>query len=128
MGNLDAALSRGGGIDGCVAAAGGTDQLEPGQAFENVFRERRALPHDADDVVREQPLDDGMMVRDVIFIDIDPRALVDGSPVGQTEGDTLVIVQDRHAQRVRLAAHMAAHMAAHTAVIPPSTVNTCPVM
>ena len=90
----DAALGGGRDVDGGVAAAGGDEQPEVRQPLEQGARERRPLAHGDDDVERRQPLDERVLVVEVVGELDDVDGLGDAGPVGEAGGDGLVVVED----------------------------------
>ena len=57
VGDGNAALGGGGGVDRGVAPPGRNDQLQPRQPFDDRARQRRAFAHDAKDVEAGEPRD-----------------------------------------------------------------------
>ena len=103
--DIDAVFLGGRDVDRCVERPGGGDHPQPWQALDDGTRQRGALTHHAHHLERRQPLDDGVLVSEVIGEDGDLGAGRHIRPVGHAQGDVLVVVEDRDAHPANLA-HM----------------------
>src|SRR4029077_1719069 len=81
------------------------DHAEPGQAFDDGTRHRRALPHYADDVERLQALDEGIGAREMVVKYGDGRPRIEHRPVRERKSDALVVVQDGYSEALLLGRH-----------------------
>src|SRR3954469_12486376 len=90
----DAQLGGGFDVDRLVPHAGGDEQLEVGQPFEDLAPEGGALAHRDDDVEDLEAGHEGVRVGDVV-VELDHLDLLrDLRPVAVVGGDALVVVQD----------------------------------
>ena len=99
--DIDSVLLGSGEVDRGVERSGGRNHLEVGQTINNVARQRCSLPHDADHVVRQQPVDHGVGIGEVVVEDRDVGSGSDRRPVGHTHRDVLVIVENRNLHRAQ---------------------------
>jgi hypothetical protein len=101
--DVDAVLLGGRDVDRCVERPGGGDHPQPWQALDDGTRQRCALTHHAHHLERRQPLDDAVLVSEVIRENVDLGAGRHIRPVGHAQGDVLVVVKDRDPHRANLA-------------------------
>ena len=101
----DPVARRGGDVDRGVPRAGGDQQLQVGEAVEDLGGERRALAHRDDDLGARQRLDQLVGVGDVM-LDRDRLPVVrDPVPAAVVEGDALVVVEQDDAVHPASLAH-----------------------
>jgi hypothetical protein len=90
----DAALGAGLQVDGGVAGAGGDQEFQVGQAFDDLAGERGALAHHLDDGEALQGLDDRIVIAQGRAEDLDVDVLGDRGPIGKREGNVLIVVEN----------------------------------
>ena len=90
----DALRLRGLHVDAAIDHARGDQELEIRQLVDDVFRERRALSHRADDGKSLQRLDDVVVAAEVLVEHLDVDVVCDFRPVGARERDVLVVVEN----------------------------------
>jgi hypothetical protein len=100
--DVDAVFLGGRDVDGSVERPSGGDHLQPWQARDDVTRQRCALAHHAHHVEWRQPLDDCVLIGEVIGEDGDLGARSHIRPVGHAQRDVLVIVEDRDLHRANV--------------------------
>ena len=92
--HCDPTIARGGEIDRRVSRSRRGNEFEIGKALNDVAGQRRPLAHDANDVKRQQPLNDSVRIGEVVLKYGDRRLIAEHRPVGALEGHILVIVQN----------------------------------
>jgi hypothetical protein len=90
---------RGRHVDREAAGAGRGNQLETRQTLYDVAGQRRPLAHDANDVERQESLDDGVRFHEMVCEDGQLRPSRHPRPVGHTQRDVLVVIQDCDSHR-----------------------------
>jgi hypothetical protein len=101
--DIDAVFLSGRDVDRCVERAGGGDHLQPWQTLDHGTRQRCALAHHAHHVERRQPVDDGVLIGQVVGENGDLGAADHIRPVGGAQCDVLVIVENRDPHCANLA-------------------------
>ena len=81
-------------VDGRIPHAARHQQPQVGQALQQAAPERRAFPHDADDLEPLQPLGQSILVIQVIVKNRKIEVLRNLPRAGQGLGDVLIIIQD----------------------------------
>src|ERR1700686_4480266 len=137
MNDLHAPLCCGLEIDRGSSRPRRGDQAELGQALDDGTRDRRALPHHADDVEWLQARDDGGGVREMVVEYGDARPRIQRRPVRERKSDVLVVVQHGDSEALLLGRHrvppemmLSARYQAHWAAsqwYAVSCVTTCPI-
>ena len=70
------------------------DELEIRKALNDVAGQRSPLAHDTDDIKRQQPLNHGVRIGDVVVKYGDVRSIAERRPVGALQRHILVIVEN----------------------------------
>ena len=91
----DAALPRRADVDRQVAHPAGQQQFELRQLLELGARERRALPHRADDLEPAEGARDRVLPADTGVEDLDLDLAGQDRPIGHAERAALIVVDDR---------------------------------
>src|SRR5438445_12829328 len=89
-------IARGDDIDRCVYGSRRGNELEIGKALNDVAGHRRPLAHDTNDIKRQQPLNHGVRIGEVVLKYGDVRSLAEPRPVGTLKRHILVIVQNSY--------------------------------
>src|SRR5690242_16621164 len=87
-------IVRGGDIDRRVSRSRQGNELEIGKALNNVTGQRGPLAHDTNDIKRQQPLNHGVRIGEVVLKYGDVRSIAEQRPIGALKRNTLVIVQN----------------------------------
>src|SRR5260221_9501751 len=85
-------IACGGDIDRRVYSSRRGNELEIGKALDDTARQRGPLAHDTNDIKRQQPLNQGVRVGEVVLKYHDVRSMADHRPIGTLKRDILVIV------------------------------------
>src|SRR5437870_8828271 len=70
------------------------NELEIGKALNDVAGQRGPLAHDTNDIKRQQPLNQGVRIGEVILKYGDVRSIAEHRPIGALKRHILVIVQN----------------------------------
>src|ERR1700732_5427089 len=81
-------------IDRRVSRSRRGNELEIGKALNDAAGQRGPLAHDANDVKRQQPLNDSVRIGEVVLKYGDLRSIAEHRPVGALKRHILVIVQN----------------------------------
>src|SRR5437016_11982882 len=87
-------IARGGDIDRRVYKSRRGNELEIGKALNDVAWQRGPLSHDTNDIKRQQPLNHGVRIGEVVLKYGDVRSIAEYRPVGALKRHILVIVQN----------------------------------
>src|SRR6202051_753302 len=87
-------IARGGAIDRRVSKSRRGNELEIGKALNDVAGQRGPLTHDTNDIKRQQPLNQGVRIRDVVLKYSDVRPIAEHRPIGALNRHILIIVQN----------------------------------
>jgi hypothetical protein len=87
-------IARSGHIDQRVSRSRRGDELEIGKAFYDAARQRGPLAHDANNIKRQQPLDHGIRIGEMVPKYRDVRSIAEHRPIGAHQRYILVIVQN----------------------------------
>src|SRR5258708_20391443 len=90
----DPMIARGVDIDRGVSRSRRGDELELGKALNDVAGQRGSLAHDANDIKRQQPLNQGVGIGEVVLKYGDVCSIAQYRPIGVIERPILVIVQN----------------------------------
>src|SRR5260370_24475791 len=88
----DPMIAGGGDIDRRVSMSRRGNELEIGKALNDVAGQRGTLAHDTNDIKREQPLNYGVRIGEVVMKYGDIRSIADHRPIGPLKRYILVIV------------------------------------
>src|SRR5258706_13281475 len=94
MGNHDPAIGSRNDVDRGVSRSRRGDELEIGKALNDVAGQRGALAHDTNDIKREQPLNHGLRIGEVVLKYDDVRSIAQYRPISALKRRILVIVQN----------------------------------
>src|SRR6266699_2619428 len=86
--------ARGAGIDRRVSRSRRGNELEIGKALNDVAGQRGPLAHDTNDIKRQQPLNHGVRIGEVVLRYGDVRSIAEHRPIGALKRHILVIVQN----------------------------------
>ena len=87
-------IARGGDIDRRVSRSRRGNELEIGKALNDVARQRGPLAHHTNDIKRQQPLNHGVRIGEVVLKCGDVRSIAEHRPIGALKRNILVVVQD----------------------------------
>src|SRR5438309_11066955 len=87
-------IARGGNINRSVYSSSRSNELEIGKALNDVAGQRGPLAHDTNDIKRQQPLNYGVWIGEVVLKYGDVRSIAEHRPVGALKRHILVIVQN----------------------------------
>src|SRR5438128_4080164 len=87
-------IARGGYIDRRVYRCRRGNELEIGKARNDVARQRGPLAHDTNHIKRQQPLNHGVWIGEVVLKYDDIRSITEHRPIGAFTCRILVIVQN----------------------------------
>src|SRR6266404_5827318 len=87
-------IARGGDIDHGVSSSRRGNELEIGKALNDLARQRGPLAHDTNDIKRQQPLNHGVRIGEVVLKYDDVRSVAEHRPSGALKRRILVIVQN----------------------------------
>src|SRR6478609_7404174 len=87
-------IARGGKVDRRVYRARRGNELEIGKALNYVAGQRGPLAHDTHDIKRQQPLNHGVRIGEVVLKYGDVRSIAEHRPIGALKRHILVIVQN----------------------------------
>jgi hypothetical protein len=87
-------IARGGDIDRRVSRSRRGNELEIGKALNDVTGQRSPLAHNTNDIKRQQPLNHGVRIGEVVLKYGDVRSIAEHRPIGTLKRDILVIVQN----------------------------------
>src|SRR5258705_13915206 len=88
-------FARGGDIDRRVYSSRRGNKLEIGKALNDVAGQRGPLAHDTNDIERQQPLNHGVRIGEVVLKYGDVRSIAEHRPISALKRCILVVVQDR---------------------------------
>src|SRR6202163_3898223 len=91
----DPVLARDDDIDRCVSRSRRGNELEIGKVLNDAAGQRGPLAHDTHDIKRQQPLNQGVRIGEVVLKDGDIRSIADHGPIGALKRHMLVIVQHK---------------------------------
>src|SRR5260370_39574859 len=86
-------IGRGTDIDRPVYSSRRSNELEIGKALNDVAGQRGPLAHGTNDMKRQQPLNHGVRIREVVLEYRDVRSIAEHRPIGARKRRILVIVQ-----------------------------------
>src|SRR3989454_2455412 len=92
--HCDPMIARGGDIDRHVYRSRRGNELEIGQALNDVAGQRGPLAHDTNHIKRQQPLNHGVWIGEVVLKYGDVRSITEHRPIGAFKRRILVIVQN----------------------------------
>ena len=93
--HCDPMITRGGGdIDRRVYRSRRGNELEIGKALNDVAGQRGPLAHDTNDIKRQQPLNHGVRIGEVVLKYGEVRSIAEQRPIGALKRHILVIVQN----------------------------------
>src|SRR5713226_9444116 len=81
-------------IDRRVSRSRRGNELEIGKALKDVAGQRGPLAHDTNDIKRQQPLNHGVRIGEVVLKYGDVRSIAEHRPIGALQRHILVIVQN----------------------------------
>src|SRR6266446_1087880 len=87
-------IARGGHIDRRVYKSCRGNELEIGKAFNDIAGQRGPLAHDTNDIKRQQPLNQGVRIGEVVLKYGDVRSIAQYRPISALKRRILVIVQN----------------------------------
>src|SRR5712672_2734720 len=87
-------IGCGGEIDRRVSSSRRGNELEIGKALNDVAGQRGPLAHDTNDIKRQQPLNHGVWIGEVVLKYGDVRSIAKHRPIGGLKRHILVIVQN----------------------------------
>src|SRR6266436_5165290 len=87
-------IARGGDIDRRVYRSRRGNELEIGEALNDVAGQRGPLAHDTNHIKRQQPLNHGGRIGEVVLKYGDVRSIAEHRPIGALERHILVIVEN----------------------------------
>src|SRR5258707_15266514 len=87
-------IARGLDIDRGISRSRRGNEFEIGKALNDVAGQRSPLAHDTNDIKREQPLNHGVRIVEVVMKYGDVRSLAEHRPIGALKRHILVIVQN----------------------------------
>src|SRR5216684_8632101 len=90
----DPMIASGGDIDRRVYRSRRGNELEIGKALNDVAGQWRPLAHDTYDIKRQQPLNHGVRIGEVVLKYSDVRSIAEHRPIGALKRHILVIVQN----------------------------------
>src|SRR6202011_1406612 len=90
----DPLIARGGDIDRRVYGSRRGNELEIGKALNDVAGQRGSLAHDTNDIKRQQPLNHGLRIGEVVLKYGDVRSIAQYRPISALKRRILVIVQN----------------------------------
>src|SRR2546425_2927231 len=90
----DPTVARGGDINRRVYRSRRGNEFEIGKALNDVAGQRGPLAHDTNDIKRQQPLNDGVWIGEVVLKYGDIRSIAEHRPIGALKCHILVIVQN----------------------------------
>src|ERR1700726_416037 len=90
----DPMIARGGEIDRRVSKSRRGNELEIGKALNDVAGQWGPLAHDTNDIKRQQPLNQGVRIGDVVLKYSDVRSIAEHRPIRALKRRILVIVQN----------------------------------
>src|SRR6202162_5691960 len=93
-------IVRGGDIDRRVHTSRRDNELEIGKALNDVAGQRGPLAHDTNDVKRQQPLNQGVRIGEMVLKYGDVRSIAEHRPIGALKRHILVIVQNSYLELV----------------------------
>src|ERR1700726_1225009 len=89
----DPMIARGVDIDRSVSRSRRGDELELGKALNDVAGQRGSLAHDTNDIKRQQQLNQGVRIGEVVLKYGDVRSITEHGPIGALKRHILVVVQ-----------------------------------
>src|ERR1700688_4159608 len=92
--HCDPMVARGGDIDRRVDGSSRGNELEIGKALDDVAGQRGPLAHDTNDIKRQQPLNHGVWIGEVVLKYGDVSSITQHRPIGALKRCILVIVQN----------------------------------
>src|SRR5437016_2007150 len=92
--HCDPMLACGDEIDCRVSRSGRGNELEIGKALNDVAGQRGPLAHNANDIKKQQPLNHGVRIGEVVLKYGDVRSIAEHRPIGALKRHILVIVQN----------------------------------
>src|ERR1700726_4164651 len=92
--------ARGGDIDRRVYRSRRGNELEIGKALNDVAGQRGPLAHATNDIKRQQPLNHGVRIGEVVLKYGDVRSIAEHRPIGALKRHILVIVQNSNLELV----------------------------
>jgi hypothetical protein len=87
-------VACGGDIDRRVSSSRRGNELEVGKALNHVARQRGPLAHDTNDIKRQQPLNHGLRICEMVLKYSDICSMAEYRPIGALNRRILVIVQN----------------------------------
>src|SRR5258706_16454781 len=90
----DPMIARGLDIDRRVSRSCRSNEFEIGKALNDLAGQRRPLAHETNDIKRQQPLNHGIRIGEVVMKYGDVRSLAEHRPIGTLKRRILVIVQN----------------------------------
>src|SRR5438128_5584910 len=94
MGNDDPAIGSRNDVDRGVSRSRRGNELEIGKALNDVAGQRGPLAHDTNDIERQQPLNHGVRIGEVVLKYGDVRSIAEHRPISALKRSILVIVQN----------------------------------
>jgi hypothetical protein len=85
-------IANGGDIDGRVYGSRRGNQLEIGKPLDDSAGQRGPLAHNTNDIERQQPLNHGVWIGEVVLKYGDVRSVTEHRPIGTLKRHILVIV------------------------------------
>src|SRR4029077_12122998 len=92
--HCDPMIFRSDEIDRRVSKSRRGNELEIGKTLNDVAGQRGPLTHDTNDIKREQPLNNGVRIGEVVLKYSDVRSIAENRPIGALKRRILVIVQN----------------------------------
>src|SRR5260370_613213 len=92
--HCDLMIARGGDIDRRVYSSRRGNELEIGKALNDVAGQRGPLAHDTDDIKRQQPLNHGVRIGEVVLKYGNVSSITEHRPIGALKGHILIVVQN----------------------------------
>src|ERR1700692_1300205 len=92
-------VAGGGDIDRRVSSSRRGNELEIGKTLNDVARQRGPLAHDTNDIKRQQPLNHGLRIYEMVLKNGDVRSPTEYCPIGALKRRILVIVQNSNLVR-----------------------------
>src|ERR1700722_14971627 len=87
-------IARGGHIDRRVYRSRRGNELEIGKALNDVTGQRGPLAHDANDIKRQQPLNHGVWIGEMVLKYGDVGSIAEQRPIGALKRYILIVVQN----------------------------------
>src|SRR5580704_4114868 len=87
-------ITRGGDVDRGICGSSRGNQLEIGKALDDFAGQRGPLAHDTNDIKRQQPLNHGIRIGEVVLKHGDVSSITQHRPIGALKRRILVIVQN----------------------------------